>query len=166
MPVDSFKYLPRSFQPRYERITDPPSKPVWAPLPTSVGEATVALLTSGGLYVRGIQEPFDLERERREPLWGDPTYRVIPRDVTQDQIGVAHLHLNDRDVLDDFNVALPIGVLEQLAAEGRVGRVADRHYSFMGYQAKGMEEWREVYGPQIVEHLKADRVDALILAPA
>ena len=166
MPVDSFKYLPRSFRSAYEGIPDPPCQPVWAPLRVVLEEATVALPTSAGFYVRGEREPFDLERERREPMWGDPSFRLIPRTVRQDQIAAAHLHLNDRDALTDFDVALPISVLEDFVAEGRIGRVADYHYSVMGYQSRDLREWRETYGPEVVEHIKQGGVDALILAPA
>jgi hypothetical protein len=70
----------------------------------------VALLTSGGLYLKDRQSSFDLDRERQEPFWGDPTYRLIPRDVRHGEIAVAHLHLNPDDILADFNVALPLEV--------------------------------------------------------
>ncbi len=166
MPVDSFAYLPRSFRAEYETVADPPAEPVWAPLAVPIEQATVALLTSAGLYLRDAQEPFDVERERREPLWGDPTYRLIPRDVRQEQVAAAHLHLNTRDFGIDFNVALPIRALEELVAAGEVGAAAAQHYSFMGFQARGLQEWRERYGPEVVEHLRAGAVDAVILAPA
>lgn len=166
MPVDSFAYLPRSFRAEYERVADPPSAAVWAPLPGPVEQATVALITSAGLYLAGEQQPFDLERERAEPLWGDPTYRVIPTGVRQEQIAAAHLHLNTRDFGIDFNVALPIRAFAELAEEGRIGGVADEHYSFMGFQARGLAEWRGRYGPEVIERLRAGAVDAVVLAPA
>ena len=81
MPVDSFAYLPRSFRAMYEAVDDPPDAPVWAPLGRPVAEATVALLTSAGLYLRDRHDSFDLERERQDPTWGDPTYRLIPSDA-------------------------------------------------------------------------------------
>jgi hypothetical protein len=60
----------------------------------SLKNARVALLTSGGLYLKDRQSSFDLDRERQEPFWGDPTYRLIPRDVRHGEIAVADLHLN------------------------------------------------------------------------
>lgn len=86
MTVDSYKYLPRSFRQGYAQFGYQADEPVWAPLAVPVEEATVALLTSAGLYLEGEQEPFDVEREKENPTWGDPTYRVIPRDVRQEQI--------------------------------------------------------------------------------
>ena len=43
--------------------------------------------------------------ERREPTWGDPTYRVIPHLCPQ-PLAMNHLHVNTADVLADRNVAL------------------------------------------------------------
>lgn len=166
MPVDSFTYLPRSFRSEYENVADPPADVVWSPLGVPVTAATVALLTSAGLYLPESQDAFDTERERREPTWGDPTYRVIPRGVRQDQVSAAHLHLNTRDFGVDFNVALPIQAFADLAAAGAIGAVADEHYSFMGFQSRDLREWKETYGPEVVEHLRAAAVDAVVLAPA
>jgi D-proline reductase (dithiol) PrdB len=166
MPVDSYRYLPRSFRPGYESMPVLDEPPVWAPLRVPIGEAKVALLTSAGLYLKDSQPPFDVEREREDPLWGDPTYRVIPRDTRQEQVAASHLHLNTRDFYIDFNVALPLRRFEELEAEGRIGRLADEHYSFMGFQERGCSEWRAKYGPEVAERLKEANVNALVLAPA
>ena len=166
MPVDSFKFLPRSFRAGYENVGFQAEAPVWAPMRKPAGQATVALLTSAGLYLKQSQPPFDTEREKREPLWGDPTYRVIPRSVAQDEIAAEHLHLNTRDFLIDFNVALPISAFATLEAEGAIGKLADEEYSFMGFQARGCEEWRTRYGPEVAHRLQDAEVEALVLAPA
>ncbi len=166
MPVDSFKYLPRSFREGYERLDFQADEPVWTPLEVPIEEATIALLTSAGLYLQGAQEPFDVEREKQNPTWGDPTYRVIPRDVQQSQIGASHLHLNTRDFLEDFNIALPISRFAELEAEGRIGKLADEHYSFMGFQAAELSDWRNDVAPEVARRLKDAGVHALVLAPA
>jgi D-proline reductase (dithiol) PrdB len=166
MPVDSYKYLPRSFRAGYESVRMTEEPPVWAPMKAPAREATIALLTSAGLYVKGEQEPFDEETERANPLWGDPTYRVIPRGVRQDQIAASHLHLNTRDFYIDFNVALPIRRFEELETDGMVGKLADEHYSFMGFQERSCNEWRTKYGPEVAQRLKDAEVSALVLAPA
>lgn len=165
MAVDSYRYLPRSFRAGFEQMPAPDVDAVWAPLETPVEEATIALMTSAGLYVEG-QPPFDLEREIANPLWGDPTYRVIPRGVTQDQVRASHLHLNTRDFLVDFNVALPVRRFDELERDGVIGRAADEHYSFMGYQERSCAEWRDAYGPEVARRLKEQGVHALVMAPA
>ena len=70
MAVDSFKYLPRSFRGEYEHVTNPPDDAEWAPLSVPMEDATIALITSAGLYLKDSQEPFNLDRERQEPMWG------------------------------------------------------------------------------------------------
>ncbi len=166
MPVDSFRYLPRSFRAGYEGTGFQEETTVWSPLGVPIEEATVALLTSAGIYLADSQEPFDVEREKREPNWGDPTWRSIPRTVQQADVAAEHLHINTRDLLIDFNVALPIRAFEQLAADGAIGDLADEHYGFMGFQESGAKHWRAHEGPEIAQRLKDAGVHALVLAPA
>ncbi len=122
------------------------------------------MLTTAGIYLKGEQPSFDLDRERREPFWGDPTYRAIPADVSQDQIDVAHLHINTEDILADINVALPIGRFQELVQAGEVGALADQQYSVMGYQPN-TDEWQERTGPQVARRLRDEGVDAAFLTP-
>lgn len=166
MPVDSFKYLPRSFRPNYERFGYQHDEPVWTALETPIEEATIALLTSAGIYIDGEQQPFDLDRERANPSWGDPTYRVIPRDLAQDRVRVAHLHIRGRDIEHDINVALPLRAFAELEDEGRIGRLADEHYSFMGFQDNSLADWRSTQIPELAGRLKDSGVSTLVLAPA
>lgn len=166
MTVNSYKYLPRSMRAMYESVPFIDEPPVWAPLPRPLHQCTVALMTSAGIYLKDSQPPFDVERERREPTWGDPTYRVIPSGVSQDQVGCTHLHINDADILDDVNVVLPIRAFTALASEGAIGALAPEHYSFMGYQERGAAGWRTAQGPELAARLKDRAVDVLLLAPA
>jgi D-proline reductase (dithiol) PrdB len=166
MVVDSYKFLPRSFRTGYEQRNFLADEPVWTELARPVTDATVALLTSAGLYVRGEQPPFDVEREKQEPTWGDPSYRLIPRDIRQDQVGAAHLHINTHDVLEDFNISLPIRAFNQLEARGDIGALADEHYAVMGFQERGLEHWRIETAPEITRRLHDADISALVLAPA
>jgi D-proline reductase (dithiol) PrdB len=150
----------------YEAAPEFDHAPVWAEFTKPLDEARIALLSSAGMFMSNSQEPFDLERERREPTWGDPTFRVIPSEVSQSQIDVSHLHINTADLLKDINVALPIDRLNELVDEGVVGAAATEHYSLMGYQQEGVEVWETETGPEIAARCHAADIDALILAPA
>ncbi len=109
MAVDSFKYLPGSIAGYYRNLPVQREEPIpWTPLRKPLRECRLALVTTAGIYVQGMEPPFDSEREKREPMWGDPSYRRIPRDVRQEQIGVSHLHINNRDILADVNIVLPV----------------------------------------------------------
>jgi D-proline reductase (dithiol) PrdB len=169
MPVDSFKYLPRIIATFYQMTDCQPELPIpWTPLSRPLAECKFGLVTSGGLYCQGVEPPFDLERERQEPTWGDSTYRTLPTDIQQAKVGASHLHLNTRDMLEDFNILLPIHRFQELVVEGRIGGLARHAYSFMGYQGfpPDTTAWEEIYGPQVAEKLKVEEVDCVLLTPA
>jgi D-proline reductase (dithiol) PrdB len=161
MIVDSYRFLPRSFRAGYELA--PTNEPqVWTPFEPRLADATIALLTSAGLYIDGEQPPFDLDRERAEPTWGDPTHRVIPREHSP--LAMAHLHVNNADVLADNEIALPLRTLDTLVADGVVGASSASHYSVMGFQGN-LDTWRAETAPAIVEHCRAEHTDGIVLAP-
>jgi D-proline reductase (dithiol) PrdB len=166
MSVDSFKFLPGSIAAYYRNMTVPREDPIpWTPMRKPLRQCTFSLVTTGGIYVKGAQDPFDAEREKREPMWGDPTYRRIPRDVRQEDIGASHLHINNRDLLADVNTVLPITRFLDLENEGVIGSLAPTSYSFMGYQQDNTE-WRQRYGPEVAAAMREEGVDAVVVAPA
>ncbi len=168
MIVDSYRFLPRSFRPLYEGKGPFPGEdaPVWAPFQKRLQASRIALLSSAGLYLKASQPSFDLAREKDNPEWGDPSWRSIPAGATASEIGVAHLHINDEDILADPEIALPAHLLEQLAAEGVVGGATADHLSVMGYQDRSLEGWRLETMPALVAMLRDRQADGLILAPA
>jgi D-proline reductase (dithiol) PrdB len=167
MVVDSFKFLPRSFRPLYEGRGPfaGEAEPVWAPFQKRLAESRIALLTSAGIYLKGSQPSFDLERERAHPDWGDPSWRAIPAATQAADIGVAHLHINDEDLLADPEIALPMRLLNRLTSEGVSGGGVAEHVSVMGYQDRTLRDWQSTTAPQLVAHLQGQGADGLILAP-
>ncbi len=169
MPIDSFKYLPRVIAFYYRTTDRQPELPIpWTPLPGPLSACTFGLVTTAGLYHQGIEPPFDLQREKAEPTWGDPTYRTLPMDMPQAKLGASHLHINTRDVLQDMNILLPLKRFQELLAEGRIGGLARHAYSFMGYQGFPADTtaWREAYGPEVAEKLKSEGAQCVLLTPA
>jgi hypothetical protein len=164
--IDSYRFLPRAFRGRYEQLSPlaGDDQPVWAPSSARLADARISLLSSAGLYLTGKQEPFDADRERREPTWGDPSWRRIPQDVAPGELGMSHLHVNPADVMADHNVTLPTQVLAELISDGTVGE-ATEHVSVMGYQQEGLERWRTHTGPEIIEMLRAQGSDGVVLVP-
>ena len=167
MLVDSFKFLPRSFRPLYEGRGAFPGEeaPVWTPFEKRLAGSRIALLTSAGIYLKRSQPPFDTEREKTHPDWGDPSWRAVPESMRPAGIGVAHLHINDEDLLADPEIALPAGLLKQFADEGVVGGSVTEHVSVMGYQDRSLGDWRSTTAPQLVAHLQGQGADGLVLAP-
>jgi len=135
----------------------------WTRLPRPLREATVALVSTAGLSMLA-DPPFDAEGERQNPWWGDPSYRVIPRTATEADIVASHLHIEPAYLQQDLDVALPLRRLAEAEAEGRIGRVAPSHYSFMGYLLDPTE-FLERSVPAMIERMCAEDVDAAVFVP-
>lgn len=163
--VDSYKWLPPSLKGYFEAMqVAAAAVPPWTPVVRPLSELRIALVTTAGINVRGLEAPFDYEGERQRPNWGDPTYRMLPRDLRQEQVQSGHLHINNEDIDRDVNVALPITRMLELEAAGVIGSLAQTNYSFMGYQPD-TTEWRETYAPEVARHMTAEGVDAVLLTP-
>ena len=169
MSVDSFKFLPRIIAFYYQNSERKPDLPIpWTPLKKPLSNCNFSLITSGGLYHRTNDCPFDIEREKREPTWGDPTFRKLPSNIQQDEIGVSHLHINTADILEDFNILLPLKHFISLRIQKRIGGISKHVYSLMGYQGfpPDTTAWEKIYCPKIAEELRAENVDCVLLTPA
>jgi D-proline reductase (dithiol) PrdB len=165
MTVDSFKFMPRTLAESLKvwPYTDMSAEEIpWTPLGRPLQECTVALVSSGGLY-QECDRPFDLDRERREPLWGDPSFREIPRDISQGDLRAAHLHYRNDHVLDDVGCMMPLAALEQVLAEGRIGAISEKHLTIMGYQPKVGTLLRET-APLMADRLREMDVDVVLLS--
>lgn len=135
----------------------------WTPLKKPLRECRVALLTTAGISLK-TDTPFDMERERRDPLWGDPSFREIPRWASEKDIVVNHIHINPRYIYQDLNVALPLQRFQELAQLGEIGALAPTHYSIMGYNTDPTELVC-TSAPQIADRMKAEEVDVAFLVP-
>ncbi len=135
----------------------------FTPLAKPLRECTVALVSTAGVARNG-DTPFDQDGERRNPWWGDPSFRSIPLGTTEKEVELYHLHIDPRFGEADLDVVLPMRRLGELAEEGVVGRPAPTHYSMMGYILEP-EELLEKTAPAIAEHMRAERVDAAALVP-
>jgi D-proline reductase (dithiol) PrdB len=164
--VDSYRFMSgvtRTLIRSWIKLESPREIP-WTPLARPMSESTVALISTGGIALR-TDRPFDQEGERRNPWWGDPSYRIIPKTARTEDIKVYHMHIDPGLAERDLNCLLPIERLEELAETGKVGRAAESHYSFMGYLLDP-REFLEKSIPAIIERLRADTVDLVALVPA
>jgi D-proline reductase (dithiol) PrdB len=135
----------------------------WTPLTKKLAVCTVATIVTAGMALKSDQ-PFDQEGERRDPWWGDPSYRVIPATATEQDVSFYHMHINPSYALQDLNCMLPLGHLQELERAGEIGRSAPRHYSIMGYLLKPEQMLRESI-PAIIESLRQDQVDVVLIVP-
>lgn len=168
MPIDSYRFLDfasRQIMKAWAGREAQARRAIpFAPLPKPLSECSLALVSTAGV-ARLDDRPFDQEGERRNPWWGDPTWRAIPRGTTEEQVRLYHLHIDPRFGRADLDVVLPMRRLDELAAEGLVGRGAETHYSIMGYQLRS-EVLEGETAPALARHMQAQGVDAAALVPA
>jgi len=165
--VDGFRFMPPSLGAWIGK--DIPEEPFsghipWTPLQKPISETTFALMTSAGISMK-TDPPFDVEREKREPLWGDPTSRKIPATAGEADIDVNHLHISTDYIKQDINVILPLKRFQEFEKEGLIGRLAATSYSYYGFQLDPKELLEQTI-PGVVSSMKAEGVEAVLLTPA
>jgi D-proline reductase (dithiol) PrdB len=138
--------------PQLRRLVD--SDIPWAPLRKPLTETTVALISTGGVHLRS-DHPFNVN--------GDPTFRVIPKTATGNDLAISHQAYDKTDALRDINLVFPIERLQELENEGIIGRLADENYGFglMGSAKRLMPAIRVV-----AWRIRQSGVDLVLLVPA
>ena len=166
MSLDSYRFLDfasRQVMKAWAARQEPGAIP-FTPLAKPLKDCTIALVSTAGI-ARHDDRPFDQEGERRDPWWGDPSFRVLPLGTTEKDVRIYHLHIDPRFGEADLDVVLPMRRLSELAREGLVGNPAPRHYSIMGYILDATVLLEETT-PAMAELMRADAVDAVVLVPA
>lgn len=130
----------------------------WTPYRGQPSEQTVALATSGGLYLKDSQPPFDTKS-----IHGDLSIRHIPKGVRQEELGIAHAHYDHAVAEQDINTIFPVHRLIELEQEGEIGKVPDTHYSFS--YVNNIVPLVEKIVPEMISKLESDGVDVLLLVP-
>jgi len=164
--MDPYRYLPfisRQVMQAWADRERPPADVAWTPLDRPLADCRVALITSAGIAPRS-GEPFDQQRERDDPWWGDPSWRAIPADATEADVMVCHLHVAHEPIERDLDVALPARRLGELAADGVISEANHRHFSIMGYVLDATELVATT-APELASELLADDVDLALLVP-
>lgn len=125
----------------------------YTPRRRELAETTFALVSTAGVHLRA-QAPYDLD--------GDNSWRLIPGDVAAADLMVTHAHYDHRHADADINCVFPIDRLRELAAEGVIAGVGDKHLGFMGYS----QQLRDLYeraAPEMAKVIERSRADAVLL---
>ncbi|MDX1622762.1 MAG: glycine/sarcosine/betaine reductase selenoprotein B family protein [Gemmatimonadota bacterium] len=129
----------------------------WVPFEGRFAESRIAVFTTGGF--RFAEQPaFDCDA-------GDPSWRAIPHDAELAELVVDHTHYDTRDAKEDPNILLPLDRLRELVDEGALGGLAPTHYSMMGYVPQTAALVEET-APEVVEAMRREEVDLVLLTPA
>ena len=165
--VDGFRFLPPGLKAWINTfIPDQDFKEYipWTPLKKPMNRTTLALLTSAGISLKA-DPPFDMEREKKEAIWGDRSYRAIPRETAEKDIEVNHLHINTNYIKQDINVILPLARMAEFEQEKIIGHLAPTAYSFYGFQWQSTDFLKEAIEP-IFKKMKLEEVEAVLMTPA
>ncbi len=131
---------------------DPPHL---TPLRRPIAESTIGVFTSSGVQL--LTEPLLAETN-------DLSYRLIDRKVPLSDLIVAHQTPVRIWALEDINVAYPRERLEELEAEGTIGRLAPKSISMVGSITRYTELLQKTV-PAIKEEFDSQGVDLVFLFP-
>ena len=164
--VDSYRFLDSVTKPVMRHWSGLPSvRPSpWSPITKPLPQCRIALVSSAAVAPNS-DRPFDMEIERLDPWFSDPSYRVLPRDTRTGEVQICHLHINPAFAEQDLNCLMPLQRLAELVTLGELGDSAPSHYSYVGYTLRPERLLHETV-PSIIERMKQERVDAVVLVPA
>jgi len=140
------------------RWTENPDCPYWTPLKKPLEKCRVALLSTGGLYIKDKQPPFNPDRD-------DLTFREIPKDVDSKTLAISHNNYDHTDAEKDINCIFPIERLRELDRQNYIGEFAPITYTMMGRIFRRTALQQEL-APQILQKLKDAEIDVFLLIPA
>lgn len=126
----------------------------FTPLRRPLSASTVAVVTTASLH-HPDQDGF---------VGGDTSYRVLDGARRDWVLGHWSPNFDTSGYAVDANVVLPLDRLDELAAQGRIGRVADRHLAYAGNQFE-LSAIRLDSGPAGAKLLVDAGVDVVLLTP-
>ena len=130
----------------------------FTPLEKNLEECHVALLSTGGFYIKGKQLPFDPEKN-------DLGFREIPKGIDVTELAVSHNYYDHTDADRDVNCVFPIERFRELEEEGYIGKIAPVNYTIMGRIFRRTALQNQI-ALEITKRLKQEGVDVLFLVPA
>ena len=127
----------------------------WTAFEKPLSEARIALLSTGGVYVRDAQEPF---------IDDDPSYRVIPSTTPASELAIFHEHYDTSNAEKDINVIFPIERLREIEGDKRIGSITEKSFGFMGYIiGDNIPRLMEETAPEAARMLLEEGVDAALI---
>ncbi len=147
----------------FGRYAPRPGDPValaMTPLRKVLQDCTIALVTTAGLSLPD-QPPFDVSIKM-----GDSSFREIPAAISPQLLEMHQRSwsFDQTGALRDRNLVFPLDRLREMRAQGEIGAIAPRHYSFMG-SIVGPRKLMEQSAPEVARRLAADNVDVVLLTP-
>ena len=123
----------------------------YTPFRRTLEDSRVALVTTAGVYVNGM-EPF---------TDNDLSFRKIPADVDSQELRVVAGHYDPSSAETDINSVFPIDRLRDLLSNGFVGKISDFHVS-MGLTTQ-LRKLKEEVSWDLADEVARTRPDVVIL---
>ena len=158
--ITRFPSLAERFITAYEPWESGEQTP-WTPVGKPLQDCRLAIVTTSGLH-HSDQQPFDMQDSE-----GDPSFRVIETARIVSDYRITHDYYDHSDAEKDINIIFPVERLDELRQEGVIGELAERNYSFMGHiDGHHIATLIGKSARQVIENLRQDAVDAVLLTPA
>jgi D-proline reductase (dithiol) PrdB len=126
----------------------------FTPFDKDLATAVVTLVSATGVYPMD-QVPFPTE----DP--GDVSYRVIDGATETATLRIAHHHYDHSEADSDPNIVFPLDTLRELARDGVISAVNDKHYSY-GFTTR-LRELYETTFPEIADRIERSKTKLVIL---
>jgi hypothetical protein len=124
----------------------------FTPFAGKLSEASVCLVSTAGVREKK-DKPFEVE--------GDSTYRVISGQATGADLAFDDAHYDHACADQDINCIFPLDRLRELAAEGKIGGLTEKHFS-LGF-SMALRELRETTIPKLAREVDRTRPDLVLL---
>jgi D-proline reductase (dithiol) PrdB len=119
-----------------------------------LSECTVAIVTTSSLH----------HPDQTAFAGGDTSFRILDGSRSDWRLGHWSPNFDSSGFAIDHNVVFPVDRLRELASQGVIGRVADRHLAYAGNQFE-LSTVRIDTGPEGAKLLRDDGVDVVLLTP-
>src|SRR5712692_11896338 len=123
----------------------------YTPLKRDLKDCRIALVSTSGAYVEGMQ-PF---------TENDFSFRLIPTDTNIKNIRFVPGHFDTSKGAQDANIMFPLDRLRELVAAGEIRKLAEHHVS-MGLTTE-LRKLKEVVSWEIAETVMKMRPDVVVL---
>lgn len=132
----------------------------WTPVTKPLASSKIAIVTTSGVHLKA-QPPFDMEDPN-----GDPTFRALPTDTPLDKYKITHDYYDHTDADKDINIVFPVERMAELVADGVIGELAPRNFSFMGHiDGPYIGVLMVATAREVALKLNEDGVDIALLTP-
>ena len=122
--------------------------------PIDLSIATVAIVSSASLH----------HEDQDDFTPTDIGYRVLDNSKRDYQTGHWSPNYDSVGFAADFNTVIPLDRLDELEAQGKIGKVSDTHLSYAGNQFD-LSAIRMDSGPAGAKFLKLQGVDVVLFTP-